>query len=77
MSNRTELTEYRLSERRLLTPGTEFTVEGARGIFRFVKHVTTDKAEWIDCVGGKSGHSMCRAFHPDRIKTVKRKKGDD
>lgn len=78
MSTRTESTEYRLSERRLLTPGTIFTVEGARGTFRFVKHVVTDDGnEWIDCVGGTPDHVMCRAFRPERIKTVKRNRGDD
>jgi hypothetical protein len=77
MSTRTESTEYRLSERRLLTPGTIFTVDGVRGTFRFVKHVVTDEGvEWIDCVGGPVGHSMCRAFRPERIKTVKRNRGE-
>jgi hypothetical protein len=71
MTNRVESTEYRLSERRLLMPGTVFTVDGVRGTFVFVRHVATDRGEWIDCVGGP-GQSM-RSFPPHRIKTIKRK----
>jgi hypothetical protein len=56
-----------------MVPGTEFAVSGERGArFRFLKHVTSGAAEWIDCVGGKSGHKMIRSFRPDRISRITR-----
>jgi len=76
MSNKIESDEYRLSERRVLVRGAEFTVFGCRGTFQFVRHVRTEAGEeWIDCVGGPPGRVMNRSFDPSRVKTIKRAKG--
>jgi len=50
--------------------GTELSIVGASGRFRFVKHVVTPTSEWIDVVGGRHGHSMFRSFRLDQVKTV-------
>jgi hypothetical protein len=57
---------------RKIVKGTELTISGERGRFRFMQHVHNpdNGAEWIDCVGGKRGVKEFRAFRPDRIKTV-------
>lgn len=59
---------------RHITKGTELSITGARGRYRFVKHVKTPKAEWIDTVGGgtRTRSDMARSFAPNRIKTVHR-----
>jgi len=55
----------------VLTPGVDFKIAKSQGTFTFDQHVVTSNGdEWIDCHGGTSGHSMSRAFHPDRISKV-------
>lgn len=58
---------------RNITKGTEVSIRGERGRFRFMKHVKTDKAEWVDVVGGTTGVRMWRSFEVSRVKTVHRK----
>jgi Na+-transporting NADH:ubiquinone oxidoreductase subunit NqrF len=58
---------------RNITQGTEVSIRGERGRFRFMKHVKTDTAEWVDVVGGVKGVKMWRSFRVDRVKTVHRK----
>lgn len=55
---------------RILEKGTEFSVKGERGRFRFIAHVVTDKTEWIDCIGGQKGYEMFRAFSPTNVRRV-------
>lgn len=58
---------------RHLVPGTEVSITGERGRFRFVRHVRRpDGTEWLDFVGGRPGVERARSFRPDRIKTVHR-----
>lgn len=60
---------------RHLEPGTEVSIKGERGRFRFVAHVVSDSgAEWIDVIGGSKGVRMFRSFRPDRIKVVHTKR---
>lgn len=55
--------------------GTELSIVGERGRFRFFEHVVTDKgAEWLSVVGGTKGVRMFRAFAPERVKRVHRLK---
>lgn len=63
-------TEYLAPSGRWLRPGTEFSVHGERGRFRFLGHVDTGEAEWIDAIGGTKGVRMFRAFRPDAVKKV-------
>jgi hypothetical protein len=55
---------------RTVVAGTELSITGEAGRFRFVKHVTTPTAEWIDVVGGRKGYSVFRSFYVSRVKTV-------
>lgn len=58
---------------RHLTPGTEASIRGERGRFRFLRAVRTGAgAEWLDFVGGPTGHAQWRSFRPDRVRTVHR-----
>lgn len=50
--------------------GTELSIIEEPGRFRFIKYVKTPTAEWIDVIGGKSGHRHYRSFKPDRVKRV-------
>jgi hypothetical protein len=50
--------------------GTEVSICGHRGRYRFIKHVKTSKAEWIDVIGGPRGHEIWRSFKIEQIKTV-------
>lgn len=61
---------------RHLVKGTEVSIKGERGRFRFIKHVYNPQTdtEWIDVVGGMSGHEMGRSFRPERVKVVHVKK---
>lgn len=60
---------------RVVKPGTEVSIKGERGRFRFIEHVLTEAgAEWISVVGGPKGVITQRAFHPDRVKTVHAKR---
>lgn len=55
---------------RHVSAGTELSIHDERGRFRFIKHVKTPTAEWIDVVGGTTGHKSYRSFRPDRVKRV-------
>jgi hypothetical protein len=55
---------------RNVTAGTELKISGERGRFRFVHHVSTGEAEWIDVWGGPKGSESMRSFRMDRIKRV-------
>lgn len=57
---------------RTISKGTEVSIRGERGRFRFVQHVVTSKTEWIDFVGGVKGYEKYRSFSPDRIRRVHR-----
>jgi hypothetical protein len=50
--------------------GTELSITEERGRFKFIKYVKTPTAEWIDVVGGVSGHKSFRSFRPERVKRV-------
>jgi hypothetical protein len=66
-------TTYTAPSGRILTPGTEISIRGARGRYRFVKHVARPNGvEWIDVWGGPGKEEHFRAFRPDRIRTVHR-----
>lgn len=57
---------------RILTPGTEVSIRGERGRFRFVKHVhnSVTGTEWIDVYGGVKGHETLRSFRPAKVRVV-------
>jgi hypothetical protein len=55
---------------RTVVAGTELSITGEAGRFRFVKHVKTPTAEWIDVVGGRKGYSVFRSLYVSRVKTV-------
>lgn len=58
---------------RHITPGTEVSIRGERGRFRFLKRVTRDSgAEWLDFWGGPKGAEAWRSFSADRVKRVHR-----
>jgi hypothetical protein len=52
--------------------GTEVSVKGESGRFRFIKHVKTPKCEWVDVVGGPANAQKFRSFRPEAVKTVHR-----
>lgn len=59
---------------RTVTPGTELSIRGERGRFRFLRHVARPgrAVEWIDVWGGPKGSEHLRSFRPDRVRTVHR-----
>lgn len=64
-------TEHVSPTGRHLSPGTEVSIHGERGRFRFQRHVTNASGvEWIDVIGGPKGVRAWRSFRPDRIKRV-------
>ena len=67
----TEYTVQRNAYTKTLSPGTEISIVGERGRFRFMKHVARpDGTEWIDVWGSPKGAECTRSFRPNRIKTV-------
>jgi len=50
--------------------GTELSISNERGRFKFIKHVKTPTAEWIDVIGGPEKYRMCRSFRLDRVRRV-------
>lgn len=54
--------------------GTEVSIKGEPGRFKFLQHVTTPSCEWVDVIGGRKGYVHQRSFRPDRVKTVHRLK---
>ncbi|AVJ50816.1 hypothetical protein SEA_GEMMA_72 [Mycobacterium phage Gemma] len=58
---------------RKLEPGTEVSIKGERGRFRFVKATTTSQGKTVlDFIGGPAGHEQWRSFYPERVETVHR-----
>jgi hypothetical protein len=56
-----------------LHPGTEVSISGERGRFRFVRATTTSTDRVVlDFIGGQPGHECWRSFYPERVKTVHR-----
>lgn len=73
MADWTITTDWRYNGRHVV-PGTELSITGERGRFRFVKHVRREAAgiEWVDVHGGPANQECYRSFRPERIKTVHR-----
>jgi hypothetical protein len=70
-------TEMQINGRNVV-PGTELKIEGARGRFRFVKHVVSGTGcEWIDVWGGPKGMPSFRSFGLERVKRVHYKNNSD
>ncbi|QFG09460.1 hypothetical protein I5H08_gp027 [Mycobacterium phage Yuna] len=58
---------------RKLDVGTEVSIRGERGRFRFKGAATTGAGRIVcDFIGGPAGHEQWRSFYPDRIRTVHR-----
>ena len=56
-----------------LHPGTEVSISGERGRFRFIRATTTSTERVVlDFIGGQPGHECWRSFYPERIKSVYR-----
>lgn len=59
---------------RSVVVGTELSIKGQPGRFRFVEYVVAAgaKHDWITVWGGSENHRAYRSFDPDRIRTVHR-----
>lgn len=59
---------------RLLAPGTEVSIRGERGRFRFIKKVTRPErgVEWLDFWGGPKGSENWRSFSAEQVRRVHR-----
>ncbi|ASR84821.1 hypothetical protein SEA_HURRICANE_76 [Mycobacterium phage Hurricane] len=58
---------------RMLEPGTEVSIKGERGRFRFKSAALTSGGRIVcDFIGGPAGHEQWRSFYPERIRTVHR-----
>uniref|UniRef100_A0AAU8GP10 DUF7246 domain-containing protein n=1 Tax=Mycobacterium phage Pharb TaxID=3136626 RepID=A0AAU8GP10_9VIRU len=58
---------------RVLLPGTEVSIRGERGRFRFKSAARTSGGRIVcDFIGGPAGHEQWRSFYPERIRTVHR-----
>lgn len=54
-----------------LEPGTEVSIRGKRGRFKFLRASTTaDQQIVLDFIGGTIGHENWHSFYPDRITNV-------
>lgn len=59
--------------RRVLRVGTEVSIRGERGRFRFLRAVETPAgAVWLDFIGGPAKAEKWRSFHPERVRRVHR-----
>lgn len=69
---RTRLLEYRIG-RCILAPGTEVSVRGERGRFRF-QYATkaSSGAVSLTFIGGPDGAERWRSFRPESVRTVHR-----
>lgn len=69
-------TDTYMANGRHIEKGTELSIQGERGRFKFIQHVYNPKSdvEWIDVVGGRKGVKEYRSFRPNRIKRVHYKK---
>jgi hypothetical protein len=54
---------------KLVTSGTELSIRGERGRFKFLKYVINSEHEWIDVLGPTD---QFRSFRIDQVKTVHR-----
>jgi hypothetical protein len=52
--------------------GTELSIKGIRGRFKFIQHVYNPRidVEWIDVVGGPRGVKEIRSFRPSEVRRV-------
>ncbi|HEX6506303.1 MAG TPA: hypothetical protein VF221_01605 [Chloroflexota bacterium] len=58
---------------RKLEPGTEVSITGERGRFRFQGESVTGAGKLVyHFIGGMEGHEQMRSFYPSRIKRVHR-----
>lgn len=58
---------------RELAPGTEVSIIGERGRFRFLGGTTTSAGQLVlDFIGGPDGHECWRSFYAARVRTVHR-----
>lgn len=58
---------------RHISAGTEVSIKGERGRFRFIKAVTTEDGRyWLDFWGGPKHCPAWRSFYPERIRRVHR-----
>jgi hypothetical protein len=55
---------------RNVSRGTEISIQGESGRFRFLKHVKSGSREWVDVIGGKRGYEAFRSFDISRVKRV-------
>lgn len=58
---------------RNVSTGSEITIKGERGRFKFIQLVKTPEAEWVDVIGGLSNYKAFRSFYLSRVKVVHRK----
>lgn len=60
-----------------ITVGTELRIHGQVGqVFRFMRHVSSPRGEWVDVYGGSrdpNGIRSVRSFPPERIAQTYRK----
>lgn len=76
--NWTVSTEWKAPTGVVVDRGTELSIKGVRGRFRFYDHVVTETgAEWLSVIGGvgrgDNQQRQFRFFRPDRVKVVHRK----
>lgn len=58
---------------RKLDVGTEVSISGERGRFRFTGSSTTARGRLVyHFIGGIDGHEQMRSFYPERVKRVHR-----
>lgn len=54
---------------KIVLKGTEISIRGVKGRFKFVKHVVNGSYEWIEVLGNDM---QFHSFRLDRVKTVHR-----
>jgi hypothetical protein len=55
----------------VLVPGTEVSIRGKRGRFRYLRATTTGDGQLVfDFIGGTSGRERWHSFYPDRITRI-------
>ena len=61
---------------RTLDPGTEVSIKGERGRFRFMRRIERPERGlvWLDFWGGPKGCEQWRSFAPERVRTVHKTK---
>ena len=66
------ITEHIMVNGRHVEKGTELSIQGERGRFKFLRHVYNPKidVEWIDVIGGKKGTNELRSFRTTQVKRV-------